>query len=185
MSGGPEPEARKRSQEDITSLLLRLTKVLRICKRKVDTMSPKVFRPSVLKLREAVNNTLCVAERLERVTVSTTCALKRATLRAAAISDQMYIPTNMQTSSLSCFLIRLRNLMKLASRTATLVEAYTEKLAHGDYGSLEKERMMIESMVATEVNSDSPMNEMDVNKQSPVTDEKCEGEEMRDNIKPR
>ena len=138
-------EARKRLQEQISSLVIRLTKALRICKRKVDTMSPKVFRPSVSKLREAVDRALYDAERLKRVAISTTFALRRMIQRAAAVSDGMYIPSYKQTSASSCSLLRVQNLLKMAMRTASLVQAYTEKMAYGDFRPLDKQKV-IESL---------------------------------------
>ena len=141
-------ETRKRFQEEITSLVLRLTKTLRISKRKVDTMSPKVFRPSIMKLREAVDRALYVAERLTRVAISTTFALKRVTQRAAAICDQMYVPGNLQTSTSSRALLRVQNLLKLATRTAALVQAYTEKMAYSDFSPLDRKKM-IESVAGS------------------------------------
>ena len=170
-----EEQARKRFQEEITSLVLRLTKTLRISKRKVDTMSPKVFRPSILKLREAVDRALYVAERLTRVAISTTFTLKRVTQRAAAICDQMYIRSNSQTNASSCSLLRVQNLLKLATRTAALVQAYTEKMAYGDFSPLDRKKM-IESVTGSK---DEAKNDMEASELSTADDEgKAQAEEM-------
>ena len=108
-------------------------------------MSPKVFRPSVMKLREAVDRALYEAERLKRVAISTTFALRRVTQRAAEISDGMYIPSHKQTSASSCSLLRVQNLLKLATRTASLIQAYTEKMAYDDFRPIDKQKV-IESL---------------------------------------
>ena len=140
-------------------------------------MSPKVFRPSIMKLREAVDRALYVAERLTRVAISTTFTLKRVTQRAAAICDQMYIPSNLQTSASSCSLFRVKNLLKLVTRTAALLQVYTEKMAYGDFSPLDRKKM-IESVTGSK---DEDKNDcvLEASELSTADDEgKAQDEEM-------
>ena len=143
-------------------------------------MSPKVFRPSIMKLREAVDRALYVAERLTRVAISTTFTLKRVTQRAAAICDQMYIRSNLQTSTSSCSLLRVQNLLKLATRTAALVLAYTEKMAYGDFSPLDRKKM-IESVTGSK---DEAKNDMEASVLSTADDKgKAQDEEMAEDTR--
>ena len=139
-------------------------------------MSPKVFRPSIMKLREAVDRALYVAERLTRVAISTTFTLRRVTQRAAAICDQMYIQSNLQTSTSSCSLLRVQNLLKLATRTAALVQAYTKKMAYSDFSPLDRKKM-IESVAGSknEARNESVME--------PSTEEKGPDEEIAEDTR--
>ena len=125
-------ERKKELQQQTSALLLRLTRSLRTCKRNVDTLSPKVFRPNVSSLRETVDSVLHVAERVKTVSISSTLVLKRLSQRAASIADLMYIPNGSYTSSSYCYLLRVRAILSLAMRVAAIMHGYTEIMTSGD-----------------------------------------------------
>lgn len=131
-------ERRKELQQQTLALLLRLTRSLRTCKRSVDTLSPKVFRPSVSSLRAVVDNVLHAAERVKSVSVSSTLILKRLCQQAASIADLMYIPSGSYTSSSYCYLLRVRAILSLAMRVAAIMHGYTEMMTSGDLVPQEK-----------------------------------------------
>ena len=131
-------ERRKELQQQTSALLLRLTRSLRTCKRNVDTLSPKVFRPNVGSLRAAVDNVLHVAERVKNVSISSTLVLKRLSQRAASIADLMYIPNGSYTSSSYCYLLRVRAILSLAMRVAAIMHGYTEMMTSGGLMPQEK-----------------------------------------------
>ena len=128
-------ERNKKLRQHTAAFLFQLTKCLSTCKKEVYSLSPKLVRPSVAKLREAVDNALYVAERVKRVSISSTSTLKRLTQTAATISRLVHIPDSMHSavtrSSYHC-LLRIRRFLNLAIRVASVLHAYTEKMVLGD-----------------------------------------------------
>ncbi len=119
-------------QLQASSFLLQLTKCLSTCKKDVYTLSPNFVKPNISKLREAVDNALYVAERIKRVSVRSSANLKRLTQSAATIARLVHIPDSMHStatkSSYHC-LLRIRRFLNLSIRVATVLHAYTEKIA--------------------------------------------------------
>jgi hypothetical protein len=119
-------------QLQASSFLLQLTKCLSTCKKDVYTLSPNFVKPNVSKLREAVDNALYVAERIKRVSVRSSASLKRLTQSAATVARLVHIPDSMHStatkSSYHC-LLRIRRFLNLSIRVATVLHAYTEKIA--------------------------------------------------------
>ena len=131
-------ERKKELQQQTSALLLRLTRSLRTCKRNVDTLSPKVFRPNVSSLRAAVDSVLHVAERVKTVSIISTLVLKRLSQRAVSIADLMYIPNGSYTSPFYCYLLRIKAILSLAMRVAAIIHGYAEMMASGDLVPQEK-----------------------------------------------
>lgn len=119
-------------QQQTPGLLLKLTQYLRICKRKVDVLSPRMFRPNVSQLKSAVDIAHYVAESVKSTSVSCTAALHRMTVRAENISNVMHIAENMYSPTVYSSLVRIRNTLNLAVRVATVLQAYSSKIAYVD-----------------------------------------------------
>ena len=124
-------EKRKKLQLQASSFLLQLTKCLSTCKKEVYTLSPNFVKPNVSKLREAVDNALYVAERIKRISISSTVSLKQLTQSAATVARLVHIPDSMHStatkSSYHC-LLRIRRFLNLSIRVAAVLHAFTEKI---------------------------------------------------------
>ena len=125
-------EKRQKLQLQASSFLLQLTKCLSTCKKDVYTLSPNFVKPNISKLREAVDNALYVAERIKRVSAQSAASLKQLTQSAATVVRLVHIPDSMHStatkSSYHC-LLRIRRFLNLSIRVATVLHAYTEKIA--------------------------------------------------------
>ena len=125
-------EKRQKLQLQASSFLLQLTKCLSTCKKDVYTLSPNFVKPNVSKLREAVDNALYVAERIKRVSARSAASLKQLTQSATTVARLVHIPDSMHStatkSSYHC-LLRIRRFLNLSIRVATVLHAYTEKIA--------------------------------------------------------
>ena len=127
--------AKKKLRQHISVFLLQLIKCLNSCKREVYTLSPNLVRPNISSLREAVDNALFVVERVKRVSVKATPALKRMIQTAATVARAVYIPDSMHSTTTRSHyhsLLRTRRFLNLAMRVATVLHAFTEKLGSGD-----------------------------------------------------
>ena len=133
---------KKKLQQQTTAFLVQLTKCLNTCKKEVYTLSPKLVRPNINKLREAVDKALYAAEGMKRLTTSSTATLKRLTQTATTIARLVHIPDSMHSnsavkSSYHC-LLRIRRFLNLAMRVATVLHDFTERMVSGDHKTKEK-----------------------------------------------
>ena len=126
---------KKKMQQEASTLLSQLTKCLSTCKREVFSLSPSLVRPDVNKIKDAVDNALFTAERIIRVSIKSTAALKTMTQTAVSIARVVYIPENMHSSATRSSyhkLLRIRRFLNLALRVATVLYSYTVKMYTGE-----------------------------------------------------
>ena len=126
---------KKKMQQEASTLLSQLTKCLSTCKREVFSLSPSLVRPDVNKIKDAVDNALFTAERIIRVSIKSTAALKTMIQTAVSIARVVYIPENMHsTATRSSYhkLLRIRRFLNLALRVATVLYSYTVKMYTGE-----------------------------------------------------
>ena len=120
-----------------TSAFINLTKCLITSKKEVYAILPQLVRPSINKLREAVDNALYEAERIKLVSLRSASAMKKLTHSAVTIARLVHISDsvhNTETRSSYHHLLRVRRFLNLAMRVATILHTYTEKMVSNNLG---------------------------------------------------
>ena len=135
-----EQKKKKQMQKESSDLLVQLTKCIRVCKRKVETMSPKVFlQPNLSKLRHALEITHFVSKEIRLTSITATTALHLIAQRASVLANRLNIADNVNSRYASTTLDRLRTVLAIAARVADVIRGYTLKIASGDFESLPQE----------------------------------------------
>ena len=137
-----------------------MTKCLITSKKEVYAILPQLVRPSINKLREAVDNALYEAERIKLVSLRSASALKKLTHSAVTIARLVHISDsvhNTETRSSYHRLLRVRRFLNLAMRVATILHAYTEKMVSNSLGTEVPEELQMpqDSQTSVEENARS------------------------------
>ena len=153
-------ELKEKLRCQTSAFLDQMTKCLITSKKEVYAILPQLVRPSINKLREAVDNALYEAERIKLVSVRSASALKKLTQSAVTIARLVHISDSVHnTEARSSYhrLLRVRRFLNLAMRVATILHAYTEKMVSNNLGSevLEELQMSQDSQTSVEENARS------------------------------
>ena len=135
-----DQEKKKQLKRETADYLLKLNKCLRVCKRKVDSLSPKVIRPNVSQLRSAVDAAIFGADICQSTSVSSTATLHRLIQRAVTVSNLIYIADNVRSNSAYCCLVRIRSILNLTLRVSAVLNAYARQLAGQNVRVVEKDK---------------------------------------------
>ena len=130
-------ELKEKLRYQTSAFLDQMTKCLITSKKEVYAILPQLVRPSINKLREAVDNALYEAERIKLVSLRSASALKKLTHSAMTIARLVHISDsvhNTETRSSYHRLLRVRRFLNLAMRVATILHAYTEKMVSNSLG---------------------------------------------------
>ena len=130
-------ELKEKLRYQTSAFLDQMTKCLITSKKEVYAILPQLVRPSINKLREAVDNALYEAERIKLVSLRSASALKKLTHSAATIARLVHISDsvhNTETRSSYHHLLRVRRFLNLAMRVATILHTYTEKMVSNNLG---------------------------------------------------
>ena len=153
-------ELKEKLRYQTSAFLDRLTKCLIISKKEVYAILPQLVRPSINKLREAVDNALYEADRIKLVSLRSASALKKLTHSAVTIARLVHISDsvhNTETRMSYHRLLRVRRFLNLAMRVATILHAYTEKMVSNSLGPEVSEELQMsqDSQTSVEENARS------------------------------
>ena len=153
-------ELKEKLRYQTSAFLDQMTKCLITSKKEVYAILPQLVRPSINKLREAVDNVLYEADRIKLVSLRSASTLKKLTHSAVTIARLVHISDSVHnTEARSSYhrLLRVRRFLNLAMRVATILHAYTEKMVSNNLGPemLEELQMSQDSQTSVEENARS------------------------------
>ena len=153
-------ELKEKLRYQTSAFLDQMTKCLITSKKEVYAILPQLVRPSINKLREAVDNALYEADRIKLVSLRSASALKKLTHSAVTIARLVHISDsvhNTETRSSYHRLLRVRRFLNLAMRVATILHAYTEKMVSNNLGPEVPEELQMpqDSQTSVEENARS------------------------------
>ena len=153
-------ELKEKLRYQTSAFLDQMTKCLITSKKEVYAILPQLVRPSINKLREAVDNALYEADRIKLVSLRSASALKKLTHSAVTIARLVHISDSVHnTEARSSYhrLLRVRRFLNLAMRVATILHAYTEKMVSNNLGPEVPEELQMsqDSQTSVEENARS------------------------------
>ena len=137
-------ELKKKLRQQIATYMAQLNKCLGTCKREVFSLHPNHVRPDINKLRDAVDNALFMSDRIKRLSIRSTSYLKTTTQTAANVAHLVYVPNHMHsTATRSSYhkLLRIKRLLNLAMRVASVLYANTERYLSSDSQKLQSSKV--------------------------------------------